>query len=143
MATNRRRHPEGIGKTVILDTNFLFIPLKFKVDIFSELERLYGVMPTCILTSVSMEELGYLKIGAKSSFLKEIRFAERLAQKCKVVEVEAKSKEKVDDLILRYAMETGFPVATNDAELRGKLRKKGLSNIYLRQKTHLVIEGRH
>ena len=143
MATNRRRYPEGIGKAVILDTNFLFIPLKFKVDIFSELERLYGVMPTCIITSVTLEELGYLKIGAKSSFLKEVKFAERLIQRCKVVDVEARTKEKVDDLILRYAKETRYPVATNDVELKEKLRKQGLAIIYLRQKTHLVIEGRH
>lgn len=142
MATNRRGHPERISKTVILDTNFLFIPLKFKVDIFSELERLYGIMPTCIITSATMEELEYLKIGAKSLFLKEVKFAERLAQRCKVVKVIAKQKEKVDDLILRYAKDTRYPVATNDVELKEKLRKQGLSIIYLRQKTHLVIEGR-
>ena len=142
MAINRRRHPEGIGKAVILDTNFLFIPLKFKVDIFSELERLYGVMPTCIITSATLEELGYLKIGAKSSFLKEVKFAQRLVQRCKVVDIEARTKEKVDDLILRYAIETRYPVATNDIELKEKLRKQGLVVIYLRQKTHLVIEGR-
>ena len=141
MAVNRRRHPKGIGKTVILDTNCLFIPLKLKVDIFSELERLYGVMPTCIITTATQKEFEYLKIGAKPSLLKEIRFAERLSQRCQVIDLVAEPNEKVDDLILRYAEETGYPVATNDAELRGKLRKKGLSNIFLRQKTHLVIEG--
>jgi rRNA-processing protein FCF1 len=140
MAVNRCRYPEGIGKTVILDTNFLFIPLKFKVDIFSELQRLYGAMPNCIITSATQKELEYLKIGAKPSLLKEIRFAERLSQRCQIIDIDSEPNEKVDDLILRYAKETGYPVATNDAELRGKLRKRGLSLIYLRQKTHLVLE---
>lgn len=141
MATNRRWYPESLAKAVILDTNFLFIPLKFKVDIFSELERLYGIKPTCLITQATLRELEFLKIDANPSFLKEILFAERIAQKCKIVEIQMKNGEKVDEHILRYAQETHFSVATNDSELKKKLRKKGISIIYLKQKTYLEIES--
>jgi len=141
MATNRRRYSEGLAKAVILDTNFLFIPLKFKVDIFSELERLYGISPKCIITLGTIKELEYLKNDAKPSFLKEVNFAERLAQKCEIAKIQMMPEEKVDDLILRYALETHYPVATNDLALKKKLRNNGLSIIYLRQKTHLEMEG--
>ncbi len=141
MATNRRRYSEGLAKAVILDTNFLFIPLKFKVDIFSELERLYGITPKCIITLGTIKELEYLKKDAKPSFLKEVNFAERIAQKCEVAKTQMVPEEKVDDHILRYALETRYPVATNDLALKKKLRNNGLSIIYLRQKTYLEIEG--
>ncbi|RLI11300.1 hypothetical protein DRO35_05265, partial [Candidatus Bathyarchaeota archaeon] len=43
--------------------------------------------------------------------------------------------------ILRVASQLRLPVATNDAELRRRLRKLGLPIIYLREKSKLVVEG--
>ncbi len=70
MATDRRGDTEGLTRTrpsaaVILDSNFLFIPLKFGVDIFEELNRLLGRNVRCIVTTPIIDELKLLTIDAK------------------------------------------------------------------------------
>ncbi len=52
-----------------------------------------------------------------------------------------KEEESVDDVILRVASENKLPVATNDSELRKKLRERGIPVIYLREKSKLEVEG--
>lgn len=63
------------------------------------------------------------------------------ANKIKILDLEAKPGETVDDFILRLASEWKCPVATNDRVLRKKLRAIDVAVIYLRQKSHLEIEG--
>ncbi|KYH40221.1 MAG: PilT domain protein [Candidatus Bathyarchaeota archaeon B63] len=65
----------------------------------------------------------------------------RLAGKCRVIDVERGGDESYDDVIFRVAREMGAPVATNDAELRRRLRKAGIPTVYLRQRNRIVIEG--
>jgi rRNA-processing protein FCF1 len=65
----------------------------------------------------------------------------RLVEKCKVLNVEKTAEESYDDVILRVACDMKVPVATNDAELRRRLKRAGIATVYLRQKARLVIEG--
>ena len=71
----------------------------------------------------------------------EFSAALKLAEKCEVLEVKKEASEKYDEVILRVASQLRLPVATNDAELRRRLRKLGLPIIYLREKSKLVVEG--
>jgi rRNA-processing protein FCF1 len=47
----------------------------------------------------------------------------------------------VDEMILRLSKEKGVPVATNDRSLRRKLRDINIPVVYVREKSHLSLEG--
>ncbi|MCD6324680.1 hypothetical protein J7L97_00130 [Candidatus Bathyarchaeota archaeon] len=125
---------------VILDSNFLLVPFQFRIDIFEELNNLLGKAEPIVL-STTLEELK--KMVEKRSAKEHMQFsaALKLAENCEILEVKREASESYDDVILRVAGELKIPVATNDAELRKRLRRAGLATIYLRQKSRLVIEG--
>ena len=125
---------------VILDSNFLFVPFQFHVDIFDELEALLGKYEPVIL-STTLEELKSLTKKRSVKMQRQASAVLELVGRCKVVDVEKKPGESYDDIILRIARESKSPVATNDKELRRKLRGEGVAVIFLRQKSHLGIEG--
>jgi rRNA-processing protein FCF1 len=72
---------------------------------------------------------------------KQASLALKLAEKCKVIEVEKSANETNDDVIVRTATEWKSPVATNDRELRRKLRAQAIPVIFLRSKRRLELEG--
>ena len=133
--------PKRQGVTVILDSNFLFIPRQFGVDIFEELQRLLEGLVRGVVPSPVVEELRLLRQEAKPSRRREIDFALALADHCELVEEQVEHGETVDDAIVRLAIRWRCPVATNDAHLRRRLRAEGLPVIYLRQKAYLDVEG--
>lgn len=147
MASNRHGCYKGLTSkifsrkiSIIIDSNFLFLPLNFGIDIFEEFERLFERPVVCIVPSPIVDELLLLKKNANSSFVKEIEFALSLLKRCIVTDVDLKPEETVDDLVVRMAAETGF-AATNDVELKKRLRDNRINVIYLRQKVILDIDG--
>jgi len=72
---------------------------------------------------------------------KQASLALKLAQRCRVVQVEQGENETHDDVVVRVAQEWKCPVATNDRALRKKLRSKGIPVIFLRERTRLTLEG--
>lgn len=146
MAADRHRDPEGLSRTapgaaVVLDSNFLFIPLRFGLDIFDELHRLLGEPLRILVPKPVIEELRLLRLDAKPSFVKEIDFAVGLVERCEVLDENLDPGENVDDFILRITSRTGYPVATNDADLRQRLRAVGVPVVYMRQRAFLEIDG--
>lgn len=133
--------PKSLGRTVILDSNFLFIPLQFGVDIFEELERLLGSLVRCVVPSPVVDELQLLKQDAKPSLRKEIDFALAISEQCERIEEPKEPNETVDDVLVRLAKCWKCPVATNDGKLRRRLRAEEISVIFLRQRAYLDIEG--
>lgn len=129
------------GVAVILDSNFLFIPLQFGVDIFEELQRILGGLVRCVVPSPVIEELRALERDAGPKAKREADFALTMAERCEVAEGDAGSWETVDDAILQLALRKKCPVATNDAHLRRRLRAEGIPVIYLRQRAYLDIDG--
>ena len=75
------------------------------------------------------------------SIQKQASLALNLAQKCRQIQVERKTGETNDDVILRIAVEWNSPVATNDRELRKRLRAKNIPVIFLRGESRLELEG--
>ncbi len=126
---------------VILDANFLFVPAKFKIDIFEALQTLLNQRYEPILLSSTQQELQTMAEKGAPSRRKQALLALQLAKKCRLVEVERNAEETNDDVILRIATEWKTPVATNDRELRKKLRAKSIPVIFLRGKTRLEFEG--
>ena len=95
----------------------------------------------CVVPSPVIEELKLLRQDAKPSLRKEVDFALTLSEKCERIEAQAEVDETVDDILLRLAKSWKCPVATNDSELKRRLRAEGVPVIFLRQKAYLDIEG--
>jgi uncharacterized protein len=126
---------------VIADSNALFVPLQFKIDIFTELQRLLNRNFELILLSPVKRELEVLTQKSSPKTRKNAAFALSLADKCKYVKVPENPKEQTDDAILRIAQAWKAPVFTNDKLLKKKLRDISMPVIYVREKSRLEIDG--
>lgn len=136
----RLRVLRKVKRRVIFDSNFLFVPVQFKIDVFEAIEGLIGSFEPVVL-STTLEELQVLSKSGSKKVKREADLARLLASKCRVMNVEKGDEETCDDVILRVAKELGCPVATNDRELRRRLRREGVATIFLREKSHLEVEG--
>ena len=126
---------------VILDSNFLFIPSQFQLDIFEQLDNLLNQQFDPILLSPTKNELQEITKKGSPKMRRQASLALKFAEKCRVVHIEKDSKETHDDVIVRVAAEWRCPVATNDRELRKRLRDIGVPVIFLRQRRRLELEG--
>jgi rRNA-processing protein FCF1 len=133
--------PQKQPLKVIIDSNALFVPIEFKIDIFTELERLLGRNFELVLLSPVKKELETLASNSSPKMRKNAAFALSLAERCKYVAVQEKPKEQTDDAILRIAKAWNAPVFTNDKALKLKLRDISMPVIYVRQKSRLEIDG--
>jgi uncharacterized protein len=125
---------------IIIDSNALFAPLQFKIDIYGELERILNRRFELVLLSSVLNELRTLASEGRPKIRKMAAFAIEFAEKCRYVEVRSAAKT-VDDTIIDVAAKFKTPVLTNDAQLRKRLRDISVPVIYVRQKSHLAIEG--
>ena len=126
---------------VILDSNALFVPLQFKIDIFQELKRLLNRKVEFVLLSPVKCELEMLVTKKSPKVSKEALFALKLGEKCKYVAVENNEVLTTDEAIVRIAKKWNSPVFTNDMQLKRKLRDISVPVIYVRQKSRLDVDG--
>jgi hypothetical protein len=126
---------------VILDSNALFVPLEFKIDIFSEVERLLNRRVELVLLSPVKRELELLAAKNSPKTRRQAAYALRLAEKCRYVAVDEDKRVLTDDVIFKVAHAWGSPVFTNDRQLRRRLRDISVPVIYVRQKSRLEIDG--
>lgn len=132
---------ENVAVKVILDSNFLFVPSQFQIDIFEGLMTLLNQKFEPILLSPTHKELQRIVERGPPKTRQNALLALRLAEKCRIVEVEQGFRETPDDVITRVAVEWRCPVATNDRALRKRLRDENVPVIYLRQRSRLEMEG--
>jgi len=114
----------------LLDTNFLMVPVQFKVDIFSELgEYELVTLDNCIA------ELKKISKGKNRDAV-----AAKIAMKMTEgrVRVVSTTVKITDTAIVNYARKHGCAVATNDQNLMKTLKKYGIKIIRLRQKKYLT-----
>ncbi len=118
----------------LLDTNFLMIPGKFKIDIFRELKD-FGKVYLYTLDSV-VHELEKLSKG-RGRDSRNARLAIHMIKKegVRILHVEAKN---TDEGIKKLAEKGYFTVCTADKELIKSLKGMGARIIYLRQGKYLV-----
>jgi rRNA-processing protein FCF1 len=128
---------------VILDSNALFVPLQFKIDIFEELKTLLSVKFEPVVLSPIMRELKMIAEAGSPKMRKLASYALKLAEKCVFFEADKeKNACSPDDVIVEMAKKWNCPVFTSDRELRKKLRNISVPVIYVRQKSRLEIDGR-
>ncbi len=124
-------------KRIILDTNFLMAVSQFKVDIFSEIERIAEFKyEICIIDKTANELKSIMENGSGNE-----KTAAKLA--LSLIRIKGIKKIKteegiVDDLILKIADKDTI-VATQDMELKRRLKEKDVPLIFLRQKKYLVL----
>ncbi len=119
----------------ILDTNFLLIPAKFKVDIFFELRKL-GITEMYTLDSV-IDELESLA-KRPGAIKREASLTLKLV-KSKNIKIIKAQNPKVDKELLRLSQ--NCTICTQDAELIKALKVENAEIIYLRQNKYLVKKG--
>jgi len=124
-------------KEIIIDTNFLMIPVQFKVDIFSEFDRIFNFNYSLSIFEQTINELRYLVQNSSGKDKKAAQFALKLI-KLKNIGVIKSDPIDVDELILNRSNKDSF-VATQDIRLKKELLKKGTSVIILRQKKYLQL----
>jgi rRNA-processing protein FCF1 len=136
---------KSVKKTlkVILDSNALFVPLQFRIDIFEELKTLLNMKFEPVVLSPIRRELEIIAQASSPKMRKLASYALELTQKCVFFEIEKeKNTCSPDDAIIEMAKKWNCPVFTNDRELRKKLRNISVPVIYVRQKSRLEIDGR-
>ena len=127
---------------IILDSNALFVPEQFNIDIFEEIKSLCGRNFELMLIAPVMDELKKIAGTGTPSMRKKASMALKLAKKCTLLENTTEIEGSADDLILQAARLYGYPVFTNDRQLRKRLRDINVPVIYVRQKSRLEINGR-
>lgn len=122
---------------ILLDTNFLLIPAHFKVDIYSEIERICDFPFQLYVLDKSLIELENIINYQRGKEKAAAKLAKAILIAKKPKTLKTTSKDYVDKVILGLK---GFIVATQDKELRSQLKKQGVRTIVLRQKKYLVLE---
>jgi rRNA-processing protein FCF1 len=117
---------------ILFDTNFATIPFQFRVDIYSELNRLIDEKFEILFPKICIAELEKLK-GGKGSL--------ELMEKKGVIFADIPKARTIDDSILNFAKAKGCTIATQDRELKKKALKNNLAVITLRKKQFLAKMG--
>jgi rRNA-processing protein FCF1 len=128
-------------RQIILDTNFLLIPVTQKVDIFSEIDRIIPERYQLYIIDKSLDELDNIAKTAKQKDRSAAAFAKQLIIKKNIQIINTGKKNTVDEEILLNAKKGTTIVATQDKMLKNQLKMLQIPVIILRQKRHLQIDG--
>ncbi len=128
---------------VILDTNFLMLSPVFHGDVFEELDKSIGRRTEKIVLKPVYQELERISKKGDKKVRKQAETVLKHIEKddFKSVDIELKSSETVDDLIVRIATLWKCFVATNDRALRKRLIISEIPVVYLRQRNRLEVKG--
>jgi len=116
--------------TIVLDTNFLITALKFKINIFEEIEKICIFDYEIAVLDKTIEEL---KGKPNEKLIKEL-----LAKK-KVNIIKTNTKDYVDDILAGF--DKNFIIATQDIALKRRLEIKKIPIMFIRQKKYLELEN--
>jgi len=136
------------NRTIILiDTNFLLIPCQFKVDIFSEINRICRFRYEICILKPTIRELENIICSAtqkqKAIHKTAAKIALSLIKNKNINILPAKDTyldQAILDLIKADNARHKYIIATQDIELKKKLRAQAVGIITLRQKKYLILE---
>ncbi|VVB76260.1 Uncharacterised protein [Candidatus Tiddalikarchaeum anstoanum] len=116
---------DGLGKNrteIILDTNILFVPIRDKFDIFSEIRYNYPNSELVVLKE-SLNELEKLEKNG----ITEAVMAKENVLKLGIKIIDVIGEKDVDSKILSYAKKQNAFIVTGDKILRERAKKEGLT----------------
>lgn len=119
---------------VALDTNMLLYITSHKIDVFAEIKKSLGNVIFIVPQSI-YNELGKLK-KVNINRAKQVNIAEQIMKKNQARII--KLSDDADSDLLELAKQ-GVIIATNDKELKKRIKDFGGRVIYLRKKK--IIEG--
>jgi rRNA-processing protein FCF1 len=142
-----------VENLIVVDANFVLLPFQFKIDYLYEITASLEGKTIFIVYKQIRDELEAKKLrepnatkfhmNLKSGLL----YLEKNNDKFNILYRQSiKSKEETtDDFLLKTCQELKGKnkkvyLASNDAELRRKARKIGISTIFLRQKKYLSFD---
>ena len=127
--------------SIILDTNFLFMPGELGIDIFTEIERLVNEPhELCVMDSTIHELENILRETARQKQGLNAKLALILIKQKNLKTIRGSSTKYADDSIIEYtAQNPKTIVATQDGELKKKIKKIPARIITLRQKKYLEM----
>ena len=131
-------------KKIIIDTNFLMIPYKFRVDIFSEFRRICNFNYNLFIYGQTIDELNGIVEKQSGDDKRAAKFALNLIKIKQISIIKSENKDLdsyVDALILGNSDENTV-IATQDIGLKKRLLEKAISVIILRQKKYLELVER-
>lgn len=121
---------------IILDTNFIITALKFRIDIFSEFQRICNFEYSINILDKSIDELE--KLIKKNKINKATFKLTKDIIKFKKIKIIKTKGNNVDELLLK---QKNAVIATQDKILKNKLEKKKIPIIIIRQKNHLELKN--
>lgn len=121
---------------VALDTNMLFAQEQFKTRVVEEIQGILHNAKIVIPVQV-LEELEKLEKKGKR-LEKQVRIARQVLKEEKIgrIKIIAGSADKA----LLLLSKKGFIIATNDGELRKKIKQAKGKSITLRKRKYLILE---
>lgn len=126
-------------RKILLDTNFLMACDQFKVDIFSEIDRICNFNYKIRILDKTMYELKDIVEKQKGKHKDAAKIALHLLKIKNVKVIKYVSEQNTDDTIIDYAKKEDCIVATQDKDLKRKLINQNTSVIVLKQKKILAI----
>jgi len=126
---------------LLLDTNFLFLPFEYKIDIVEEFKRLFGSFEIYVTEKTILEIENIMK--DKSRKLKDRMLAKMALQYLKKLNpkvIPTPLNLPNDKLIIDIVKKEKFVVCTNDKNLRKVLKEIGIPTVYSTGRK-LVFEG--
>lgn len=137
---------------IIIDANFLFLPIQFKIDFLNEISYILIGKNFFLIYKQIFDELESKRkrLNEISKFGRELNFAhiylESNKHKYNLVYINKikQRSETTDQYLLSECvrLKKKHPntyIATNDSQLRKEASKADIRNIYLRQKKYLDI----
>jgi len=119
---------------VILDTNFIISSLRFGISL-DGLEDLLPMRHQVLIPDNVRRELENLELSGKDERIR--RMAISISRNYDTIGLEG----VVDDSIVEFTKANRAVVATNDKELRRRLRENGVTVIYIRNRRYYAIDG--
>ncbi len=126
-------------KKILLDTNILMAVYQFKVDIFSEFDRICDFGYKLFILDNALEELENIRDKQKGKNKDAAKLGLKLLKLKNVEILKAMGEENTDKEIVKMAKK-GYIVATQDAGLKRALKSNKVQIITLRQKKYLILQ---
>ena len=126
---------------IIADSSFLLAQAEFRFDIDRELTRVFGRKVRLVIPQPVLDEVQRIATQGSPNAKRKAKFVLERLTNYRTVDGSQALSETVDEMILRLSKNKGLPVATNDRSLRRKLRDINIPVVYVREKSHLSLEG--
>lgn len=132
MASSSRR------RLVVLDTNVLVHIADLHFDLFSRLEEVLSSSFAAAIPSKVIDELKRISQEKPPLQRRKALLALKLAEKCLILPSE--EFPSVDEFLEKEAPHQGWIVFTDDMELRRRLRRLGVTTLFIKD-GHIMVDG--